>query len=159
MAYFWPVLVPCYNLSATAQILPSWCYYLNSTIKALLSCILQIPTRCFCPDPTFPMPYCWIKWNGSQNHIICTYFFQLKWKKESKIWWEKFQNDRKNNGPSNSILMLPSRWYISIHPSRCYCSDATITMLPTNHYRQYATILTLPLPHHYPDTTLLKLPS
>ena len=69
ITYFWPILLLAYKYAATIGMLPSQQKNQGTTV-------LQLPTQHCCLDATFPMPFCKIQRNGSQKHIICTYFFQ-----------------------------------------------------------------------------------
>jgi hypothetical protein len=125
--------------------------------------VLQIPTRCVCPDPTFPMPYCWIKWNGLQNNIICTYFFSKSGKKNQKYREKNFKMIGRIMVPtiaswcyppdSTSQFTLPDTTVLML-PSQCYQQSTTASMLPSWRYHCHTTILTLPFWSYHPNAII-----
>ena len=153
--------------------LPSWYNHTDTTILMILSWCHHIkkqnhycfalPTQCFCLDATFPMPYCWIKRNGSQYYITCICFFGKAGKMNKHVVRRKFQNHweeemistismYKHYHQNATILMLPSCHNPKL-PSQCYCPKTTVPKLSSWCYCLNAYI------QRYPDPTMPTLPS
>ena len=160
-AYFWPVLFPSYNLYATVQMFPSWCYYLNSTIKALLSCryqldasVLILPSQCHIAE------------SNEMVHKTILYaltFFSKSGKKNQKYGEKNFKMIGRIMVPTiaswcyppdgTSQFTLPDATVLML-PSQCYQQSTTTSMLPSWHYHCHTTILTLPFWSYHPNAII-----